>query len=79
MKKLMIGTLALLTAMVFAGGNLAFSADAVSSQPHSQGQMAPDTMTKSETSATKPAEAKTKQTKKSKKAKKSRKSTQPEN
>lgn len=78
MKKLMIGTLALLTAVVFAGGNLAFSAEAGPAQQQTEAQMAPDTMTKSEASG-KQAEAKTKKAKKNKKAKKARKSTQPEN
>lgn len=78
MSKLMVGTLALLTAMVFAGGNLAFSAEATPSEQHGQAQMMPDTATKSEATG-KQAQAKTKKAQKNKKAKKSRKSTQPAN
>lgn len=76
MSKLMIGALTLVTAMAFAGGNVAFSAEGMPSQQH--GQMAPDTGMKSETTG-KQAQAKTKKAKKAKKSKKARKSTQPEN
>lgn len=78
MSKLMVGTLALLTAMAFAGGNVALSAEATHAPEHSQAQMAPEVAQKTEASG-KQAEAKTKKAQKNKKAKKSRKSTQPAN
>lgn len=78
MSKLMVGALALVTAMIFAGGNVAFSAEGTPSQHHAQAQMTPDTGTKSE-AAGKRGQAKTKKAKKTNKAKKSRKPVQQAN
>ena len=78
MKKLMIGVLALVAAMAFAGGQVAISAEGMPSEHHEQAQMAPESGAKSGTTD-KQAQAKNKKAKKSNKAKKQRKSTQPEN
>lgn len=78
MSKLMIGALALVAAVAFAGGQVAFSAEGMPAQQHEQTHMTPDSGTKGETTG-KQTQAKTKKAKKSNKAKKQRKSTQPEN
>ncbi len=66
MKKLMLGTMGLVTAMVFAGGNVAFSAEATPSQHHEQAQVATGKATQEQ--GTKGVQAKSAKKKAKKKA-----------
>lgn len=76
MKKLILGTVGLVTAMVFAGGNVAFSAEATPSQQHAQAQATPEKATKQQ--GTKGVQAKsTKKKAKKKSPKQTRKPAQP--
>lgn len=80
MQKVMIGALALVTAMVFASGNIAFSVEATPSQHHAQAQtgVPPEKVTKDEANGKTSQSKMTKKKAKKKAAKKPRKSKQPE-